>query len=706
MSFLPARFPSVHRFLLRALGGAVFVLPLARGADYTWRNVAIGGGGYVAGIEYHPRQTGLAYVRTDVGGAYRRDKPNGPWIPLNDSIGGTRNEFMKLGVVSLALDPADSGRVYLACGQYTAWWAPNATFMASSDRGGTWTTKELPFKVGGNQDGRGTGERLAVNPFDGTRLLIGSSQDGLWRGTGRGADWERVPAFPVASTTFVRFHPSRAGIVYAGAAQTTGPSLWRSMDGGNSWAAVPGQPEGWIAHQTAFDGEGNLYVTFNDALGPSNVSKGGVWKLSPEGAWKDLQVPSGGGGFGGMATDPGAPGRVVVSTLDRWWPGDEIYRSDDGGQTWTGILAEATLDHGSAPWAASVKPHWITDVEIDPFDPGRVTFVTGYGLYTTQDPGVSAKKPAWSFDNKGLEESVPLGLVSPASGPPLISVIGDFDGFRHDDLDASPISGRHSPSHGTSYSLDGAGMAPGVLARLHESSGSVSRDGARTWKAFPSAPPGSNNGQIAVSADGAVLLLCPKEGVPYRSSDDGATWKPAAGCPAGKYRPAADRMNRLRLSVFDSVTRRVYRSDDGAATFTPAGGELPEGGQRLESVPGRAGHLWYAAGGNGLWRSADGGAKFHRAEVVEQAYQVGFGRPASTNAYPAAYLWGRIGGIDGIFRSEDGGTSWLRINDDRHQFGAIHAITGDPRVFGRVYLGTSGRGVIVGELGGQQAAAR
>jgi len=40
----------------------------------------------------------------------------------------------------------------------------------------------------------------------------------------------------------------------------------------------------------------------------------------------------------------------------------------------------------------------------------------------------------------------------------------------------------------------------------------------------------------------------------------------------------------------------------------------------------------------------------------------------------------------------------VRINDDQHQFGAPNRpiIIGDPRIYGRVYLTTGGRGVIYG----------
>jgi photosystem II stability/assembly factor-like uncharacterized protein len=56
-----------------------------------------------------------------------------------------------------------------------------------------------------------------------------------------------------------------------------------------------------------------------------------------------------------------------------------------------------------------------------------------------------------------------------------------------------------------------------------------------------------------------------------------------------------------------------------------------------------------------------------------------------------------VGGVYGIFRSNDAGVTWTRINDNNHQFGMLSVITGDPRIYGRVYLGTSGRGILHGD---------
>ena len=52
---------------------------------YGWRNVQIVAGGFITGIQFHPTEPGLVYVRTDIGGSYRWDEGFGRWLPLNDA---------------------------------------------------------------------------------------------------------------------------------------------------------------------------------------------------------------------------------------------------------------------------------------------------------------------------------------------------------------------------------------------------------------------------------------------------------------------------------------------------------------------------------------------------------------------------------------------------------------------------------------------
>jgi len=95
--------------------------------------------------------------------------------------------------------------------------------------------------------------------------------------------------------------------------------------------------------------------------------------------------------------------------------------------------------------------------------------------------------------------------------------------------------------------------------------------------------------------------------------------------------------------------------------------------------------------------STDSGKTYVAIDGVTEAHALGFGKPAEGKKYPALYLMGKVNDKPGFYRSDDAGVTWVRINDDRHQFGSCGEIIGDPRVYGRVYVGTGGRGILVGE---------
>ena len=108
------------------------------------------------------------------------------------------------------------------------------------------------------------------------------------------------------------------------------------------------------------------------------------------------------------------------------------------------------------------------------------------------------------------------------------------------------------------------------------------------------------------------------------------------------------------------------------------------------------GDLWIAAF-DGLYHSVDEGKSFLKLSGVQEINAFGFGKGAPGNSYSELYLAGIVDGQYGIFRSGDIAKSWVRINDDRHQWGLILQITGDPGISGRVYVGTHGRGILYGD---------
>ena len=281
---------------LAAVSGALPAVPALSGAlaatvaggtgavPYDWRSVPFGGGGFVDGFVFHPREAGLLYCRTDIGGAYRFDPKARRWWPLLDHLDKADADLM--GVLSVAVDPNDAERVYLACGLYLGKDVRDGALLASSDRGRTWTQHELKLTIGGNSPGRGSGERLQVDPWVGEVLYLGSSQDGLLKSTDRGRSFQPL-AFPAKHVSLVLIDPASGAAGKAASRLYVGshdqPGLYVSEDGGRSFAREPGTPA--MAPQRAAIGpDGVLYVSFagRDAPQPVNPRSAARGPIRPE----------------------------------------------------------------------------------------------------------------------------------------------------------------------------------------------------------------------------------------------------------------------------------------------------------------------------------------------------------------------------------------------------------------------------------------
>jgi hypothetical protein len=703
---------------------------------YAWKNVVIKGGGFVSGIIMSPVLPGLVFARTDVGGAYRSnpaDPARPRWMAITDWVG--HNDSNLLGIESIAADPVDPNRVYMAAGMYLT--AGYGSILSSIDMGQTWVHNNISAPMGGNADGRSMGERLAIDPNLTSTLYFGSRNAGLWKSLDFAKTWTQVLGFPTTGAaindagapkgyglTFVVFDSS-SGLpgsptpaIYVGVGATTETGLYRSTDAGASWEAVAGQPAGMMPHHAVLDGCGNLYLAYNNGSGPNSITSGAVWVFNTaSGTWANVSPPQSGGGFGGIAADAAHPGTLIVTTIDRW-SRDEIYRTTNGGTSWAPLEPTAQADVGGAPWVLwhgpkVGTPGWMGDVEIDPFNPARALYVTGGGIWSSDDiTAADISAPThWTFEDDGLEETVVNDLASPPAGAPLLSAVGDIGGFRHDNLDVSPPGGFFAnPAFTTTSSLDFAQAAPNIVVRVGSGGlgGAYSTDGGTTWAPFakaPAAPTGTTfrgSGSIAVSADGTTFLWAPQgqggSGVtPAYSQDNGTTWTACAGLGAG-VRVAADRVNPLKFYASGrnaSGQSLMYVSTDGGATFVPAAVSLSG---RPRPVFGIEGDVWVPTG-SGLFHSQDSAATFVPVPQVNGTGAVGFGMPAPGQTYPAVYLAGSVAGVWGTYRSDDIGATWQRIDDPQHQFGWINCLTGDPRLYGRVYLGTGGRGILYGDLG-------
>jgi photosystem II stability/assembly factor-like uncharacterized protein len=183
----------------------------------------------------------------------------------------------------------------------------------------------------------------------------------------------------------------------------------------------------------------------------------------------------------------------------------------------------------------------------------------------------------------------------------------------------------------------------------------------------------------------------------WRSTDFGAHWQPVAGLP-GTAVAEADRVDSARYYGFDPVGGKLYVSGDSGARFKETAGGIAVGERfraRLSPDPAHAGTVWLPAGQHGLLRwSAKG---LERLPKVDHALALGLGRSKREGGAPTLFVYGQVEGQSGLYRSDDEGHRWIRIDDDAHRYGEIRLVVGDPRVYGRVYLGTHGRGIVYGE---------
>lgn len=661
-------------------------------------NVAIGGGGYVTGIYLHPKAKDLIYLRTDIGGFYRWDTARERWIPLTDSFPMEQSHYY--GGEALAIDPNNLDTVYIAAGKFSTG-SDLGTIFKSTDQGKTWKKLNIDLKMGGNEELRWAGERLVVNPLNSKILLFGSRSDGLWKSSDAGATWAKVTAFPGnlkpgIGILGIVFDENVPGLVYVNVYED---GIYRSTDTGATWSKIPGSPT--QAMRMAVAGDSTLYVTSEISPQVSKYVKGDWQNITPKGSQA---------GFNGLSINSTNPKDVLVSTREKS-DDTNIHRSLDGGVTWK---EQKRTKNNTVPWWSNymLSNPAISAIAFDPNVLGRVWFTDWYGIWRTEN--INVNPSTWTNYVQGHEETVTFALVSPPSGPLLLSGLADVDGFYHNNgLDTYPSKafGGKGPSFQDTYSIAYSESQSSRVVRVggnrwkNTYTGATSTDGGLTWKEFASFPKDTMPMRVAVSATNPNLfVVTTSESQALQTTDGGASWKTVTGLPDGSGGPwnwsqplAADTVEGNTFYYY--AKGKVYRSTDGGSSFTLVNDSLPtEYWHSLKTVPGVKGEVWVAIDGDGLYRSTDAGTTFAQIKNVERAYLFAFGKPKTGSTIPALYLYGKITGMgEGIFRSLDRGKTWTRICDRSRPIGnSPNVMEASKQKFGLVFIGTNGRGIYYG----------
>jgi photosystem II stability/assembly factor-like uncharacterized protein len=302
-----------------------------------WRSVGPFRSGRVNGVSGVPGQPNVFYMGSVGGGVWKTTNAGRTWLPIFDS-----QPVASIGAIAVA--PSNPDLVYVGTGEadMRSQISYGNGVYKSTDAGTTWTHIGLDAT---RQIGR-----VLIDPRDPNVVFVaalghvyGANPDrGVFRSRDGGATWQKV-LFKSNDLGAIdlAFEPGNAQVVYASLWNTRRPpwsvyppsygpgsSLHKSTDAGTTWqqltVGLPTEGVGRIGLATAPTNRTRVYAIID-------AKEGGLYRSDDAGAtWTkasgDSRIWGRGWYFGKVVVDPKNADLVYVSNTG-------IYRSRDGGKT-------------------------------------------------------------------------------------------------------------------------------------------------------------------------------------------------------------------------------------------------------------------------------------------------------------------------------------------------------------------------------------
>ncbi len=495
-----------------------------------------------------------------------------------------------------------------------------------------------------------------------------------------GLHYRQVGPWRGGRVTAVTGVPSQPDVFYMG---TTGGGVWKSTDAGASWTNTSDGQIGVASMGAVAVADSNpqiVYAGSGSSKIRSNVSIGrGIWK-SVDGAktWAFIGLRDV-GQISTIRINPANPDEVfVASTGNPFAYGKErgVYRTRDGGKTWTKILfvnetlGAADLEMAAddpkilyaAMWHGIRRPWTITSGSKDG------------GLYKSVDGGDTWTKLAGGLPN-GLFGRANIG-VSAAAPNRLYALI-----------EAKPGAGLyHSEDRGQTWALvngDGKlttrpfyyttlGVDPNNadLVFVGNEDWFRSTDGGKTFKDEPT--PHGDNHDVWINPKNSKLIVQANDGGANVSRDGGRTWSVQSNQPTAEiYQVAVDNQFPYRLygAQQDNSTLIIPSQPTGTGHAYMEGPGCETG----PIIPKIDDPLMVWAGCKGQFSRLD-----LRTNRNEQQYWIGSESLYGANPKDLRFRFQRVAplevspvepntvyyGSQHVHRSKDGGVNWEVISPD------------------------------------------
>ncbi len=341
-----------------------------------WRMLGPFRGGRVNAVSGVPGRPSTFYFGSVGGGVWKTTNAGRTWAPIFDS-----QPIASIGAIAVA--PSSPNVVYVGTGEadMRSQISYGNGIYKSTDGGRTW--KHLGLE-GTRQIGR-----VLVDPRNPDIVYVaalghvyGPNPDrGVFRSRDGGSTWQKVLfGNENVGAVDLALDARDPRVIYASLWNTRRPpwsiyppsygpgsGLYKSTDGGTSWAALkaglPTEGVGRIGVATAPTNPRRVFAIVD-------ARQGGLYRSDDAGAtWTlvsgDTRIWGRGWYFCKVVVDPRNADVVYVSNTS-------LYRSADGGRTWTAIKG--------APGGDDYHQLWI-----DPDDPARMVLASDQGAVVTLD---------------------------------------------------------------------------------------------------------------------------------------------------------------------------------------------------------------------------------------------------------------------------------------------------------------------------------
>lgn len=282
--------------------------------------------GRISALAFHPTDSNIMWVGAPAGGLWRSLDNGANWENMTP-------DWPNLGVGDIVINPNHPDTMYLASGDGSVSDTYSFGLLRSTDSGLTWNPTGLTYNIPAGINFR----RIALDPLQ-PHIILAATNDGLKRSTNAGETFINVAT---GHFTDICWMPFQSDTVFASTYSGSGNAkLYRSVDGGNTWAESPGMPAvnaERIKVRISPANPRRVYV----AVSNTNSAFRGLFRSDNAGASFEPKCASpnlfGWEGFGtddagtawyamDMAVSNTDPDVVVVGSVSPWI-------STDGGQT-------------------------------------------------------------------------------------------------------------------------------------------------------------------------------------------------------------------------------------------------------------------------------------------------------------------------------------------------------------------------------------